>query len=98
MAIEKLHEKLQRSYLPSYTPLFHPHEVDCILNDMEEYHEMVYHEMDLVLHVLEDYADKLDENQALDLFQRKIEFFSGESLFSMEESNELTLVGSNSDE
>ena len=40
MEIEKLHEKLQRSYLPSYTPLFHPHKVDCILHNMEEYHEM----------------------------------------------------------
>ena len=56
---------------------------------------MVDHEMYLVFHMLEDCVDKLDENQALDLSQIKLEFFSssGESLFSMEESDELRLVG-----
>ena len=98
MEIEELHEKLQRSNLPSYTPFNHPHKVDCILDNMEGYHEKVDHVMNLVLHVLEDYADKLDENQALDLFQRKLELFSRESLFSMEELDELTLVGSSNDE
>ena len=49
--------------------------------------------MNLVSHVLEDCAYKLDENQALDLSQRKLELFSGESLFSMEKSDEHTLVG-----
>ena len=65
---------------------------------MKECHDMVDHEMHLVFHVLEDCADKIDENQALDLFQRKLELFSGESLFSMEESNEITLVVLTSDE
>ena len=59
---------------------------------------MVDHEMHSILHVLEDYADKLEENQALDLFQRKQELFSGESLFSMEQSYDPTLVESSSDE
>ena len=31
MVIEQLHEKLQRSYLPSYTPFIHIHKDDCIL-------------------------------------------------------------------
>ena len=60
---------------------------------MEESHDMVDHEMHLVLHVLEDCADKLEENQALDLFQRKLELFYGESLFSMEYLDEHILVG-----
>ena len=51
---------------------------------MEESHEMLDHEMHMVLHVLDDCADKLDENQALEIFQRKLELFPGESLFSME--------------
>ena len=59
---------------------------------------MVDHEMHLVFHVLEDYANKLDENQALDLFQRKLDFCFGESLFYIEESYELTLVGPTNDE
>ena len=59
---------------------------------------MVDHEMHSVSHVLEDCADKLDGNQSLDLSQRKIELFSRESLFSMEELDELTLVRSTSDE
>ena len=50
------------------------------------------HEMHLLLHVLEDHADNLEENQALDLFQRKLELFFGESLFSVEESDEIILV------
>ena len=58
---------------------------------------MVDHEMHLVLHVLKNCADKLEENQALDLFQRKLKLFSEESLISMEESDEPTLVGSASD-
>ena len=65
---------------------------------MEESHEIVDHEMHLVLHVLEDCADKLDENQALGLFQRKLELFSIDSLFSMEELDELTLARSSNDE
>ena len=52
----------------------------------------------LVLHVLEECAYKLDENQALDLSHRKLELFPGEILFSMEELDELTLVGPASDE
>ena len=98
MEIEQLHEELQRFHLPSYTPFSHLHKVDCIPNHMEESHEMVDHEMHLVLHVLEDCANKLEENQALDLFQRKLELFYEESLFSMEKSYETTLVGSTSDE
>ena len=54
--------------------------------------------MNLVLHVLEDHAENLEDNQALVLFHRKQELFSRESLLSMEESGEITLVGSNSDE
>ena len=65
MEIEKLHEKLQRSHLPSCIPFIHPHKAHYIIDHMEEPHEMVDHEMHLVLHVLEDFADKLDENQAL---------------------------------
>ena len=68
MEIEKLGEKLQRSYLPSYTPNNHIHKDDCILDHIEESHEMVDHEMHLVLHVLEDCVDKIEENQALDIF------------------------------
>ena len=60
---------------------------------MEESHEMVDHEIHLVLHVLEDCANKFEENQALDLFQRKLKLFSGEGLFSMEEIDEFTSVG-----
>ena len=87
MEIEKLHEKLKRSYLRSYTPFNYPgHKDNCILDHMEKYHVMVNHEMDLVLHVLEECVDKLDKNQALDIFHRKLELFYGESLFSMEES------------
>ena len=55
---------------------------------------MVDHEMHLFLHAIENCANNLDQNQALDLFQRKLELFSGESLFSMEETHELTSVGS----
>ena len=40
MEIEKLHEKLQRYYLPSYTPFSHIHKADCILEQREESHEM----------------------------------------------------------
>ena len=54
--------------------------------------------MHSIFHFLEECADKLDENQALGLSQRKLELFFGESLFSMEESDEITLVGSSSDE
>ena len=68
MEIEQLHEKLQRSYLPSYTPFSYVHKADFILEQMEESHDMVDHEMHLVLQVLEDGADKFDENQALGLF------------------------------
>ena len=88
MEIEQLHEEFQIFHLPSYTPFIHLHEANCIPNHMEEYHEM-----HLVLHVLEDCANKLDENQALDISHRKLESFYGESLFSMEDSNELTLFG-----
>ena len=54
--------------------------------------------MHLVLHVLEDFADKLDENQELEHFHGKLKLFSGESIFSMEDLDEITLVGSTSDE
>ena len=47
---------------------------------MEDTHSMVDHEMNLFFHVLEECADRIEENQALDLFQRKLEFFYGESL------------------
>ena len=59
---------------------------------------MEYNDMHLVLHVLEECANMLDENQALDLSQRKLELFPGESLLSMEESCDNTLIGSASDE
>ena len=59
---------------------------------------MVDHEMHFVFHVLEDCVDKIDENQELDLSQIKLELFSGESLFSIEELDELTLVGPANDE
>ena len=49
--------------------------------------------MYLVLQVLEDGADKLEWNQALDLFVRKLELFSRECPFSMEYSEDPTLVG-----
>ena len=52
MEIEQLHEKLQRSHLPSYSPFNHIHKADCSLEHMEESHDMVDHEMQLVLHVL----------------------------------------------
>ena len=94
MEIEQLQEKFQRSHLPSYTPFSHIHKADCILEHMEESHEMVDHEMHLVLHVLENCVDKPDQNQALDLFHRKLELFSKESLFSMEEAHEFTSIGS----
>ena len=58
MEIEKLHEKLQRYNLPSYTPFNHIHTDDCILEHMEESHEM-----HLVFHVLENSGDKPDQNQ-----------------------------------
>ena len=92
--MKTLATKLQRLHLPSYTSFSHLHKADYIPDNMEESHEMVYHEMHLVLHVLEDFADDLEENQALDLFHRKLELFSGESLFSMEEAYELTSIGS----
>ena len=63
MDIKKVDEKFQISYLPSYTLLKHPHKVDCILDHMEESHEM-----HLVLHVLENCAYNPDQNQALVLF------------------------------
>ena len=47
---------------------------------------MVDHEMHLVLQVLEDGVDKFDENQALGLFQKKMELFYRKNLFPMEES------------
>ena len=94
MEIEQLHEKLQRSHLPSYTPFIHLHKVDYIIEHMEEYHEMVDHEMHFLFHVLENCANKLAQNQALDLFKKQMELFSGESVFSMEETDEITLVGS----
>ena len=85
MEIEKLHEELEIFHLPSYTPFNHIHNNDCIHDHMEEYHDMVDHEMHLFLHVLKDCTDKLEENQALHLFHRKLELFYGESIFSMEE-------------
>ena len=68
MDIEKLLKKLQRSHLPNYTPSNHLRKADCILEHMEEYHEMVDHEMHLVFHVLENCADKPDQIEALELF------------------------------
>ena len=47
-----------------------------------------YHEMHLVFHVLENCAENPNQNQALNLFQRKLELFSRENLFPMEESDE----------
>ena len=47
MDIEKLHEKLQRSYLPSYTPFNQIHKDYFILDHMEESHEMVDREIHL---------------------------------------------------
>ena len=38
--------------------------------------------------VLEDCADKFDENQALGIFQKKLQLFSGKNLFPMGESDE----------
>ena len=76
MEIEQFQEKLQRSHLPSYTPFNHLHKDDCSLEHMEESHDMVDHDMHLFLHVLENCANKPDQNQALDLFQRKLELFS----------------------
>ena len=67
MEIEKLHEKLQRYYLPSYTPFSHSHKADCILDHIKESHDIMDHEMHSVLYVLEECAYKLDENQALDI-------------------------------
>ena len=49
---------------------------------------MVDHEMHLGLQVLEDCIDKFDENQALGLFHKNIELFSGKNLFPMKESDE----------
>ena len=49
---------------------------------------MVDHEMHLGLQVLEDCATKFDENQALGLFQKKLELFPGKNLFPMGESCE----------
>ena len=80
------------------TPFNHVHNVDCILEHMVESHEMVDNEMHLVLHVLENFVDKPYHNQELDLFQRKLELFYREILFSMEETDELTLVGSYTEE
>ena len=59
---------------------------------------MVDHDTHSFLHVLEECAYKIDENQTLDLSQRKLELFFGESFFSMEELDEITLVGPNNDE
>ena len=89
MDIEQIHENFQRSHLPSYTPSKHLHKANYILEHTKEYHEM-----HLVFHVLENFSNKHDQNQALNLFHRKLELFSGESLFSMEETHELTSVGS----
>ena len=75
MEIKQLHEKLQRSHLPSYISFRHPHKADCIIDHMEEPREMVDHDMHSVLHVLEDCANKLNENQSLDISQRKFELF-----------------------
>ena len=75
MEIEKLHEKLQISHLSSYIPFIHIHKDGFIIENMEEPHDMVDHEIHSFLHVLENYENKLDENQALDLSQRKLEFF-----------------------
>ena len=49
MEIEQLHEKLQRSHLPSDTPFNHLHKHVCSIEHMEESHDMVDHEMHLVL-------------------------------------------------
>ena len=46
------------------------------------------HEVHSYFFVLEDCTDKFDENQALGLFQKKLELFSGKNLFSMGESDE----------
>ena len=79
--VDNSYVRLKISYMPSYTPFIHPHKNDFTLDHMEECHEMLDHEMHLVFHVLEDCIDKLDENQAPDLFQRKLElFFERESL------------------
>ena len=83
MDIEQLHEKLQRSHLTSYTPFNHLHKDYCTLEHMEESHEMVDHDIHLVFHVLKDCADKLDENQALELSQRKLELLSRENILSL---------------
>ena len=40
---------------------------------MEEPHDLVDHEMHLVLHVLEECVDNIDENQTLDIYQRKLD-------------------------
>ena len=75
MGIEKLHEKLQRYYLPSYTPFNHIHKDDCIIEKGEESHEMVDHEMHLDLQVLVKRNEEENIGQALIEVERKDEEF-----------------------
>ena len=75
MEIEKLHEKLKRYYLPSYTPFSHIHKDDCILEQREESDEMVDHEMHLDLQVLVKSYEEDNISQALIEVERKDEAF-----------------------
>ena len=73
MEIEKIHEKLKRYYLPSYTPFIHIHKHDFILEQREESHEMVDHEMHLDLQVLVKSYEEENISQALIEVERKDE-------------------------
>ena len=44
MEIEKLHQELQRSYIPSYTSVIPSHMVDFIIGSKEGPHVMLEHE------------------------------------------------------
>ena len=89
MEIEQLHEKLQRSYLPSYTPFSHSHKADCILEKREESHEMVDHEMHLELQVLMKRYEEENIGQALIEVEEKDEVF-----FSTRKMDDHTPYGS----
>ena len=56
------------------------------LQPLDTFHTHV-HEVNSIFFVLEDYVDNFEENQTLGLFQKKMELFSGKSLFPMGGSN-----------
>ena len=64
MEIQKFHQELHRSHIPSYILVIHSPLVDGIQSSMDEPHDMVVHEVHDGMHVFEELWDTDDESHA----------------------------------